>query len=205
MGDDDKALLDGDTLKKIISEDSFLNGRVSVVALNELPQQLVTARPYGFILNSDPKPLPGQHWMAFYLPSSPHEPLEFFDSYGLALFQFTTNKYIANFISHNKSPNYGHLRINTATLQGMDSKVCGEYSVLYLRERFRSRNMADIIEYIIGDCEHPDCVVYKTVDSLYSDIIPKPIRRNLYPCGPNKCPPQTCQTQRQFRCCIPRP
>jgi len=75
-----------------------------------------------FIANTDPAEKPGEHWIAFFYDHPRCRPrcLYFFDSYGE-----TATDY--GFIIHGSL-----IRSNPHHLQGLNSKVCGEYCMLYL-------------------------------------------------------------------------
>ena len=72
--------MNSEQLLNIVKTDPCLNLRVKgVYASNTLPQ-FVTQYPSAFIINTQPLPLPGEHWIAIIV----HSPLraEFFDSLG---------------------------------------------------------------------------------------------------------------------------
>jgi len=75
-----------------------------------------------FVANNDPAENPGEHWVAFFYdhPRCRPRTLYFFDSYGETAADY-------GFIVHG-SP----ILNNPHCLQGLYSKVCGEYCMLYL-------------------------------------------------------------------------
>ena len=55
---------------------------LGVFASDELPDVTREKRPWCLILNTDPKDLPGTHWLALYATQSGR--IELFDSFGLS-------------------------------------------------------------------------------------------------------------------------
>ena len=171
-------------LYKIIHKDPVMNGKVEVVARNQLPKSPMQHRPFGFIINTDTSSMPGQHWVASYLPERFDQTAEYFDSFGLP----PQSQDIISFFSLNSnSADY-----SKASLQSETTSTCGYWSIYYLRERMRNKSLPIIIENAQRFCYSPDCTVYKYINSIYSKAISLPVKRKLYPCA------TVCQT------CIPR-
>ena len=102
---------------------------LGVFAQNQIP--LIDSSfsfPLCFVSNTHPSGKPGEHWVAFYYNSP--SALQFFDSYGLppSIYGFT----------------HKPLRINTKSLQSIDSDVCGQYCIFYLYHRSRGKSLSQI-------------------------------------------------------------
>ncbi len=97
-----------------------------VFASNTLPAT-VTQFPSAFIVNTQPLPLPGEHWVAFIVFDSFHG--EFFDSLGKSPADY--NPDIQNFFNKNKM----HCTFKTIPLQPYYSDWCGLYVLVYLIAR----------------------------------------------------------------------
>ena len=69
----------GDAIDKILIDIlwSTATTYLGVFSRDELPHSF-TRYPSAYVANTDPRSLPGQHWVAFYHLSPTH--LEFFDS-----------------------------------------------------------------------------------------------------------------------------
>ena len=114
------------TISKILSSDPITSKIfIGVFARDEIPTKFTT--PCCFVVNTHPRSLPGQHWLAFYY--NDNKMCEFFDSYG------HSPKYF-NFINFIKKT-ANKCRYNSKRIQGQ-SYLCGFYCILYLL--FRARN-----------------------------------------------------------------
>lgn len=112
--------MDSIVIEKILKKDQknrhiFLG----VFAKDELP--VITKFPSCFILNTDPRSKPGEHWLAIYYNKRGF--CYFFDSYGNPPLYYNLNRYIAN--------SSNGWTWNKQRLQG-DSEYCGYYSLLFL-------------------------------------------------------------------------
>ena len=94
-------------------------------ARDELPK----APPYPscFIINTDPRSLPGEHWLALFYNKNGYA--SFFDSYANSPDYFNLEQYI-----YNTSTGFDY---NKKRIQG-DSEYCGFYCILFLL--YKSRN-----------------------------------------------------------------
>ena len=123
-------------LKKIIKNDSWA-WYANVCAVDELPSHVATY-PNAFIVNTDERDEPGEHWIAVYLPSP--QKAEFFDSYGHAPCYF--NDKLCHFLS-----SYD-IHYNTRVFQGPLSTVCGHYCVLFILHRARGVSFSNILNIL---------------------------------------------------------
>lgn len=120
--------MDNFTIKNILEmknkHNSIKNIFLGVFPRDELPE--IKTYPSCFIINTDPKSKPGEHWLAFYIDKNGI--CDFFDSYGNAPVRFGLEDYLSKF----KSWNFSRQKI-----QG-DSLNCGIYCILFLL--YRSQN-----------------------------------------------------------------
>ena len=139
--------------RDVITESQFCG----IYAENTLPQ-MVKSYPCGVIVNTDPKDRPGQHWVAFYFPSS--ERGEFFDSFG-----HPPQVYSAHFVQF-LNRNCEHWTFNPRTLQSVLTAVCGEYCIFYLMHRARGVGMNTIVHLFSVNYITNDQMVYEFVLKL---------------------------------------
>ena len=105
---------------------------LGVYARDKIPLPL-TKYPGCFVANTDRTGQPGEHWVAFYQKSRA-SPIEFFDSFGLSpeMYNFTLDSFVHN----------------TVALQGTNSRVCGQYCILYLIHRPLHPSKESIIKWL---------------------------------------------------------
>lgn len=97
-----------------------------VFASNTLPQ-MVTEFPSAVIVNTQPLPFPGEHWVALIV----YSPLqaEFFDSLGKSPADYSQD--IQNFLKTNSA----ECRFKSYRLQPRNSNLCGLYVLVFLIAR----------------------------------------------------------------------
>ena len=117
-------------------------------------------RPWCLILNTDPKDLPGTHWLALYATQSGR--IELFDSFG-----FFPSMYGID------SLNPLHLLYS---LQSRSSSVCGHYCIVYIYLRSRYTLQNKIVHLLLNISNH-DLWVTKYIPNL------KILFRILNPCN----------------------
>lgn len=149
---------------------------LGVFAADTVPyDKASTARNIAFIVNSDKASSSGQHWVAF-LCLRGSRTVEYFDSYGLPLPEYTEicahmPKYFSNRV---------HKR-NVSCLQSLNSASCGEYCILFLTSRAHGVSFERIVTGLMSrystDRSARDRYVVKTVAKL----------RALVPCVPTRC------------------
>lgn len=99
---------------------------LGVFARDELPDQ--PPYPSCFILNTDPRSKPGQHWLAVFYSKNGF--CSFFDSYGKPPSFYRLESYISRTSLGWNS--------NERRLQG-NSSFCGFYSILFLLYKTRNK------------------------------------------------------------------
>src|SRR5579871_5314319 len=143
--------MNGFEIEKIISK--FMCGCGSnfagVFAADEIPERFAQY-PVGYVINTDPRALPGQHWVAYY-HSSPNSN-EFFDSYGNPPSTFSLKT-------------FPQLTYNKLCFQELDSDVCGQYCIFYLYKRSKNFSL-DYITKILSNARTPDQFVSQFCKSL---------------------------------------
>lgn len=119
-------------LLNLVKTDPCLRRYVKgVFASNTLPQ-IVTQYPSAFIVNTQPLPFPGEHWVALIMHSPTQA--EFFDSLGKSPTDYSQD--IQNFLKKN-SVQYNFKSIQ---LQPRYSDLCGLYVLVFLIARLCFKN-----------------------------------------------------------------
>jgi len=124
-------------------EDSELKPKFyGVVACDGLPKSPVKdmTRPKGYIVNTDPRGQPGQHWIALWTQGNVCEVM---DSYALPLDFYQQAEPLRQWVMKH----WKYVVANGMSLQGIHSKACGHYSLLYLKCRARDRNLQDFTQF----------------------------------------------------------
>lgn len=117
-----------------------------VVACDELPQRILkNNQPIAFIINTDPKTLPGQHWLAVFITEKRSG--EFFDSYGNP----PDYKYFPKSIYRFLQRNCVKISYNTRQVQDLFSTTCGQHCLFFLLQRCKGNSFTDIIHSMYSD------------------------------------------------------
>lgn len=127
---------------------------VGVYAADRIPRALTL--PAAIVTNMDPASKPGSHWVAFYIGSDGRG--IYFDSYGLP----PTSPFHLDRLKRNCA----NFRWNKKKLQSYDSKVCGEYCIMFLRYMCSGSSLSRFCKVFSNDSKHNDLLVakfYKTV------------------------------------------
>ena len=96
-----------------------------VYASNTVPE-VVMSYPSAYIINTQPLPLPGEHWVTVIMNSSSEA--DFFDSLGKPLGNYPS---IEDFIYKNSE----HCNVKCTRLQPSYSNLCGLYVLVFLISR----------------------------------------------------------------------
>lgn len=138
--DDDKGMSDAE-IDKVMSRYPEYLGTISHDEIKSriLPEIKPKSR-FCFIINTDPRNKPGEHWQAFYIDARPegdHE-IDFFDSYA--------DKMDPNLLKDVKlmadkvnSGSYLKLKENMVGLQNSKSSNCGWFCCQFLIDRLRGK------------------------------------------------------------------
>ena len=143
-----------------------------VFARDDLPDVTREKRPWCLILNTDPKDLPGTHWLALYAFQSGR--IKLFDSFGFSLSMYGFD-----------SLDLLHLLYS---VQSPSFSVCGHYCIVYIYLRSRHTSQHQIFHLLLNISNH-DLWVTKYIHNL------KTLSRILNPCY-HTC--QCCQLNCQF-------
>ena len=135
-----------------------------VYACDQLPTVSVNHYPASFIVSTDPKSLPGTHWIAIYLEDEEHG--EFFDSYGQHPTDY--NDYFVNFMNKHTT----EWKHNENGLQSAFSNVCGQYCIYYLYYRSRGIPMSSIVNRFSLNRSLNDLFVYNFVKNRFKKAHP---------------------------------
>lgn len=97
-----------------------------VYSIDSIPFWLIN-KPFGIVINLDPKWKPGSHWVAVYIPE--FGPAIYFDSFGLL-----PPDTILTYLERN-CKKYGY-KYNQNVYQGDLSIKCGHFCVFFLQSCF---------------------------------------------------------------------
>jgi hypothetical protein len=138
-------------LIKLLKKDKYSRKSFcGVVPYDKLPMKRIR-RPCSFIINTQKSTEPGEHWIAIYLPRRGE--IEYFDSYG---FKPTIDKIYK--LIHLNGKIYIH---NNKTIQGVDSKNCGLFTLFYIYFRARGYSMKQYLKFFITNKTHNDMLIKK--------------------------------------------
>lgn len=127
-----------------------------VLACDELPMEKWKVRPAMFIVNTHPKNMPGEHWLAVTLEEEGGRKIStFFDSYGFPPGFSHFPKSIKEFLTKNGSKIYYNIKQVQDTL----STTCGQHCVFYLCQRARGVSFEDVMSLYKDDLRSNDKVV----------------------------------------------
>ena len=149
-------VLSADPVVKEIFGGVYPSDQLSSVAVNSYPKS--------FVVNTDPKSLPGTHWITIYLENEEHG--EFFDSYGQHPNDY--NNYFVNFMNKHTT----EWKHNEKGLQSAFSNVCGQYCIYYLYNRSRGIPMSSIVNRFSLNRSLNDHFVYNFVRKRFKRAHP---------------------------------
>jgi hypothetical protein len=131
-----------------------------VIPYDKLPIKKIR-RPCSFIINTQKSTEPGEHWIAIYLPKKGK--IEFFDSYGL---KPTIDKIYKMFFLNGKY--YIH---NKKTIQGVDSKNCGLFTLFFIYFRARGYSMDQYLKFFSSNKINNDMLIKNLFNRIKNKII----------------------------------
>lgn len=121
-----------------------------ICAADELPEVVMTTHPLYLIVNTHPRKLPGEHWVAMCLKED--APSEFFDSFGRPPGYYS--KHFENYLIRH-GPRYMY---NASRIQSLMSMTCGYYCLYYVLRHcnygdsmYKIVNMFDMKNYMLND------------------------------------------------------
>lgn len=132
-------------------------GSVGVYAADRIPRSLTL--PAAIVTNIDTSNKLGSHWVAFYIDNDGAG--NYFDSYGIPP---TSPHHLERL-----KQNCRNFRWNRKKLQSFDSKVCGEYCVMFIRNMCSGCSMRAFCNIFSSNSEKNDNLVAK----LYKNLLKK--------------------------------
>ena len=133
-------------IRKQLRQDEFCRGIFSkVIPLDYLPLRI--NYPSGYIFNTDPSYLPGEHWLALFYNSEGK--CTFFDSFGRHPKEFRLENYL-----NRTSKEWEY---NSTILQSLTSVTCGQYCIYFIQLMCRGFKLDEIIKgFSINDFNEND-------------------------------------------------
>ena len=141
-------------LKCVIDEDKCLRRIVLGVYSSDTLPSKITSYPTAIIFNTDPKYLPGEHWIVTYY-ENPHQ-CEFYDSFGRHPIIF--DKYI--------SKAFKDCSFNSIKVQKFGYDTCGYHVLYYLIVKCKGISINQIVN-ILKTQHDSDLYVFETVRNYF--------------------------------------
>lgn len=136
---------------------------VGVFAEDMLPRTVIDRKQFCLIFNTQPSNQPGQHWIAIYIYKEKKGTykLNYFDSNG----EPPRSLNVINFLRR-YSNNWTY---NSYRLQG-NSKVCGQYCIMFLSLLCRGVRFKQFLRYFTRDSLVNDRIVFDYVCKNYNQL-----------------------------------
>ena len=135
------------------------------VACDKLPRRPRKDVPVGYIVNTDPHDMPGKHWIALWTHG---QVCEVMDSYALPLRTYETTAPLEKWLRDH----WKFVQQNSQSLQSLYSQSCGDYALMFLRERARGHDMRAFLRHFTPhDYVHND----HKVGQMLKELIQKEI------------------------------
>lgn len=142
---------------------------VGVYAADRIPRSL--SLPAAIVTNIDTSDKPGSHWVAFFINTAGRG--IFFDSYGMPP---SSPHHLDRLKKNCKS-----FRWNKEQLQSFDSKVCGEYCVMFLRHMCSGSTLRAFCNIFSKNCRRNDYLAAKFYKTILRKLKDKKSRVNYFP------------------------
>ena len=126
--------MEGQEILNILQRDRAVGPTLRGVCSIDEPWPEPVMVPASYVINTDTKTGPGEHWVAFYISADGH--CDYFESLGTAPIR-PIWKWLKK---RTKS-----VIFNKQWLQSPVSEVCGHYCIYFLRARARGRSLGDIL------------------------------------------------------------
>lgn len=137
-----------------------------------LPRHVQT--PSAIVVNSDIHTKPGSHWRAIFI--NKNRELDFFDSYGRPP-EVALNRFIQG--------NSRVARFNSHLLQGLSSRVCGHYCLVFLYYRSQGVSLDEFLTLFCNNPKYNDFKIYEIFKILFQNAHTFPI--NTLSCQTSCC------------------
>lgn len=128
---------------------------VGVFAADTLPNK---EYPGAYVCNTDPASLPGQHWIAFFLPRPGI--VQSFDSFGKNPGEYSN--YIKSWLGKDE------LVYSKKTFQTKDSVVCGNYCLFFILLRSYHVSYSDFISILSDNKNINDRFIHKFINKYFN-------------------------------------
>ena len=129
----------------ILAQEDF----IGVLARDQLPKKIIY--PSSFIINTDKSNEPGEHWLAIYYDKNGI--CEFFDPLGFSPKYYKLNEYLIS-----TSNKYFY---NNQQMQGIFSKFCGHYCILFIFVKSRNYNLTFFLKLFTKNTFFNDNIIKK--------------------------------------------
>ena len=126
-----------------------------VLPLDKIPLRKIN-KTCAFIINTQKSHLPGEHWLAIFLPK--RGKIEYFDSFG----RKPHHKEIKEFINVNRR----RLKTNWKFLQNDNTLTCGKYCIFYIFMRSRKYSLERIINFFGENKEDNELIINDLFEKL---------------------------------------
>ena len=144
-------------IEKILEGDQYSRKYFKgVFALDEVPLQGKKIKNSIFVINSETKNGPGEHWIAVFFDKNSN--CEFFDSLG-----FDPKFYSLDFLLKKSS---NTLTINRFAVQSIFSEFCGLYTICFILIRCRKISFNKFLEYFDVDCIKNDLKINNLIKNF---------------------------------------
>ena len=145
-------MMDTSEIKSYMKNDRIIRKQLGdVCAADELPIH-IRYRPRIYIVNTDKRHQPGQHWVVFYFPK--RGPAEFFDSNGYPP-DYYHRRFKRVLVINGRS--YKH---NGVKLQEPGTITCGQFCLFYAYHRCRGYSMNQIVNVLGHPRDNEHLVTY---------------------------------------------
>ena len=163
----EKVTLNNVQLDFIAQHDSVLSPYFyGTVACDRLPKKPEKIKPCAYIVNTDPHDKPGKHWLGIWTSGVICEVM---DSYALPLDVYQTTQPLQDWLN----TNWKHVIFNEQSLQSLYSKSCGDYALMYLKDRAAGRGLYDFLkrfsrhDYVYNDHKVGQMLKTQIIRDLY--------------------------------------
>lgn len=135
-----------------------------VMACDELPTSTLRKFPALFIVNTHPRHMPGEHWLALCL--NDENTGEFFDSYGNPPDYELFPRSIHYFLTKNCCK----IKYNPVQVQNFTSVCCGQHCVFFLCHKAKGYSFNRIMSMYSKDLIRNDNTVVSFVKKMYPRV-----------------------------------
>ena len=128
---------------------------IGVFARDQLPNKIKF--PSSFIINTEKSTEPGEHWLAVYYDKN--GTCDFFDPLGFSPKYYKIDDYLKD-----TSRKYFY---NTQQMQGIFSKFCGHYCILFILVKSRNYNLIFFLSLFTNNTNFNDNIIKKIIQDNF--------------------------------------